>query len=84
MAASGVKYSVEREATDIYNEQWNGVQKGVFHHDHYFKTKIDPYKIPGNPSSGLLARISAETPGNNGTGEKKFRRIAQVMYDKAS
>lgn len=73
MAASGVKYTVGREANNVYGETWNGVQKGVFHHGHYFKDPVSPYKIPGDPSSGLLPRQSAETPGENGTGDKKIQ-----------
>ena len=73
MAASGVSYHVGREANSVYNEQWNGVQKGVFQHGHYFKDNIDPYKIPGDPSSGLLPLISSEVPGENGTGDKKIQ-----------
>lgn len=73
MAASGVSYHVGREANSVYNEQWNGVQKGVFHHGHYFKDNIDPYKTPGDTSSGLLPLISSEVPGENGTGDKKIQ-----------
>jgi hypothetical protein len=73
MAAAGVKYTVGREADTVYKEQFNGVQKGIFHHDHYFKVNIDPYKIPGNPSSGTLPRISANAPGENGTGDTKIQ-----------
>jgi hypothetical protein len=73
MAAAGVKYTVGREANDVYHEQYNGVQKGIYHHDHYFKVNIDPYKIPGNPSSGLLPRISSGSPGENGSGDKKIQ-----------
>jgi hypothetical protein len=73
MASTGVKYTIGRESGSIYNEKWNGIQKGVFHHGHYFKDKIDPYKIPGDPSSGLLPRISSETPGENGTGDNKIQ-----------
>lgn len=73
MASSGVKYTVGREANSEYGETWNGVQKEVFHHGHYFKDKIDPYKIPGDPSSGLLPRISKEVPGENGTGDNKIQ-----------
>lgn len=73
MAAAGVKYTVGREANSVYNETWNGVQKGVFHHGHYFKDKVDPYKIPGDPSSGLLPRISPDPPGENGTGDNKIQ-----------
>lgn len=73
MAASGVSYHVGREANTVYGETWNGIQKGVFHHGHYFKSNISPYKIPGDPSSGLLPRISSETPGDNGTGDDKIQ-----------
>jgi hypothetical protein len=73
MASAGVKYTVGRESSATYNEQWNGIQKGVYHHGHYFKANIDPYKIPGKPSSGLLPRISAETPGDNGTADNKIQ-----------
>ena len=73
MASAGVKYTVGREADSVYNETWNGVQKGVFHHGHYFKDNVDPYKIPGDPSSGLLPRISADNPGENGSGDNKIQ-----------
>lgn len=73
MASAGVSYTVGREANSVYGETWNGVQKGVFHHGHYFKDKIDPYRIPGDPSSGLLPRISSEIPGENGTGDNKIQ-----------
>ncbi len=73
MAATGVTYTIGREANRVYNEKWNGVQKGVFHHGHYFKDNIDPFKIPGDPSSGLLPRISPEKPGENGSGDKKIQ-----------
>lgn len=73
MASAGVKYFIGREASSTYNEQFNGIQKGVFHHDHYFKVNVDPYKVPGNPLSGLLPGISAETPGENGTADNKIQ-----------
>ncbi len=73
MAALGVSYTVGREANSVYNEKWNGVQKGVYHHGHYFKDNISPYKIPGDPSSGLLPRISPDSPGENGTGDEKIQ-----------
>ena len=76
MAAAGVSYHVGREANSLYNEEWNGIQTGVFHHRHHFKvldTPIDPYWIPGDPSSGLLPRISAEDPGVKGEGDNKVQ-----------
>jgi hypothetical protein len=73
MAASGVSYHVGREANSVYGEQWNGVQTEVFHHDHYFKEKIDPYKIAGDKASGLLPEVSAEPPGEYGSGDKRLQ-----------
>ncbi len=73
MASSGLSYTVGREDVSVYGEKWNGVQKLIFQHGHYFKTNISPYKIPGDPSSGLLPRISTEKPGENGTGDNKIQ-----------
>jgi hypothetical protein len=79
MAAAGVTYTIGREANSVYDEKWNGVQKGVFHHGHYFKDKVDPYRIPGDPKSGLLPRISPDDPGENGSGDKKVQAYCYRM-----
>jgi len=76
MAAAGVDYHVGREATSVYGEQWNGVQTGVLHHRHHFgavKEKISPYVIPGDPTSGVLPRISTEPPGAYGSGDRRVQ-----------
>jgi hypothetical protein len=73
MAAAGISYHVGREANDVYDEKWNAVQTGVLHHGHWFKDDIDPYVVPGDPSSGLLPRISAEEPGKKGEGDDKIQ-----------
>jgi hypothetical protein len=73
MALAGVSYHVGREANSVYNEKWNGVQAGIFHHGHHFKSKISPYKIAGDTSSGLLPEISSEKLGSNGTGDNKIQ-----------
>ena len=73
MASAGIHYMVGREANSVYNEKWNGVQKGVHHHGHYFKDNIDPYKIPGDSASGLLPRIYFGDPGENGSGDTKIQ-----------
>ncbi|HPE75265.1 MAG TPA: FAD-dependent oxidoreductase [Draconibacterium sp.] len=73
MAGAGVSYHVGRESTAQYNEQWNGVQTGVLHHAHFFKSKISPYKIPGDSSSGLLYGVSAEPPGEYGSADNKIQ-----------
>lgn len=73
MAAAGVSYHVGREACSVYGEEWNGVQAGVFHHGHHFKENIDPYVVPGDPSSGVLPKISDEKPGENCSGDNKIQ-----------
>lgn len=79
MAAARVNYTVGREPGSLYNEKWGGIVTGVFQHGHYFKSNIDPYKTPGNPSSGLLPRISPDPPGNRGEGDKKVQAYCYRM-----
>ena len=73
MASAGVNYHVGREANSVYNEEWNGVQTGVYHHSHYFKDSISAYITPGDPESGLLPRVSAEDPGKKGEGDHRVQ-----------
>jgi hypothetical protein len=73
MAASSVSYTVGRESMDQYGEQWNGVQTGVLHHGHHFKSDVSPYVIPGDPDSGVLPRISTEDPGEYGSGDHRVQ-----------
>jgi hypothetical protein len=76
LAAAGVSYHVGREANSAYGEEWNGNQVGILHHGHHFgavKKPISAYKTPGDPSSGLLPRISAEPPGVRGVGDKRVQ-----------
>lgn len=73
MAAAGINFHLGREGNAKYNETFNGVQTGVFQHDHHFKSNISPYKIKDDPSSGLLPYISAEPPGEFGAADKKIQ-----------
>lgn len=72
MALAGVSYHVGREANQVYDERYNGIQKGVFQHVHNFQNfPIDPFIVPGNPDSGLVAKISKDPPGGNGMGDRR-------------
>jgi hypothetical protein len=74
MAAAGVDFHIGREATDVYGEQWNGVQTGVLHHRHHFgvlSQPISPYWTPGDPKSGVIPLVSAEPPGTKNAGDRK-------------
>jgi len=70
MARSGVSYTVGRESNSLYGESVNGVQ---FMQGHQFVAAIDPYKISGDPKSGLLWGINDHTLEPNGTGNKKVQ-----------
>jgi hypothetical protein len=76
MAKAGVDYHVGREANSVYDENWNGVQTGVYHHNHYFEPGVDqiePYYSPGNPASGIIPRVSTDPPGEKGSGDDKIQ-----------
>jgi len=83
LAATGVSYHVGRESNDTYGETWNGVQTGVLHHRHHFgvlfPTKISPYRVPGDPASGVLPRISTEPPGEKGSGDHRVQAYCYRM-----
>ena len=76
MAAAGIDYHVGRESVDQYGEKYAGVQTGVLHHRHHFgvlKEKVSPYVVPGDPTSGVLPRISTAHPGEFGAADKKLQ-----------
>ncbi len=70
MALAGVSFIVGREANGTYGETYNGVQ---LRDKHQFVDGIDPYKIKGDPSSGLLWGISPEKLDAEGTGDAKLQ-----------
>ena len=72
MASSGVSYFVGRESNSVYGESLSGVQIKRAR-SHQFKGRVDPFVIKGDPSSGLLARISEQSPGNEGEGDSKMQ-----------
>jgi hypothetical protein len=79
MAAAGVSFHVGREANATYGETWNGNQVGILHHGHWFKAKISPYVVPGDPKSGLLPRIDASAPGTRGEEDKRVQAYCYRM-----
>ena len=67
MAAAGVSYTVGREDNSLYGETWNGFQ---LLDQHQFRDGIDPFVVPGDPSSGLLWGISEAKQKVDGTGDE--------------
>ena len=70
MARAGVSYAVGREANAAYGETFNGVQ---LMNGHQMPQGIDPYKIKGDASSGLLWGIGSGTLAPAGTGDRKVQ-----------
>ncbi|WP_126249021.1 FAD-dependent oxidoreductase [Chitinophaga rhizosphaerae] len=70
LALAGISYTVGREANAQYGETYNGVQ---LRDKHQFPEGIDPYKIPGDPTSGVLWGISTEPLAAQGVGDKKVQ-----------
>jgi hypothetical protein len=72
LALAGVSYTTRREGRDQYNETMAGVIYN--HHERYdgtltytpgldsSKLGVDPYRIPGDPSSGLLPFLTECEP----------------------
>jgi hypothetical protein len=78
MASAGVSYTVGREANSVYGETLNGVQtKNATKHQ--FENRVDPYIIPGDPSSGLLPRLHAGSPGVEGEGDRRVQAYCYRM-----
>ncbi|MDR1171336.1 MAG: FAD-dependent oxidoreductase [Bacteroidales bacterium] len=72
MARAGVSYTVGRENNSRYNETLNGVYLAEYRKQsgyHQFPDGVDPYKVPGDPNSGLLWGISANTLQSSGSGD---------------
>ena len=70
MAKAGVSYTFGRESSDQYGESHNGVHLSDFHQ---LPDGVDPYKVPGDPKSGLVWGISTDTLQPKGTGDHKVQ-----------
>ena len=70
MARAGVTWTAGREGNDVYGETLNGVQ---LHETHQFRAPVDPYVIPGDPSTGLLAGVWPGEPGTPGAGDRSIQ-----------
>lgn len=66
MARSGVDFTIGRESNAEYGERYNGVQ---LLDQHQFPDSIDPYILPGDPSSGLVWGVGDQKLLPNGTGD---------------
>ena len=78
LAAAGVSYTVGREANAKYGETLNGVQTAMAKH-HQFVPGVDPYRVQGDPSSGLLPFIDPDGPGTEGEADHRVQAYCYRM-----
>jgi hypothetical protein len=67
MAQSGVNYTWGRESTSTYGESLAGVFINSVQY------ACDPYIVPGQPSSGLIALVQSNAPGTIGAGDQRMQ-----------
>ncbi len=79
MAAAGCEYAVGREGNSKYGEKYNGYRNTLEHNYHNFKTKVSPYKIPGDKSSALLKHVSISPLLPNGAPDDKVQAYCYRM-----
>lgn len=78
LARAGVSWHAGREANSVYNETYNGIRTPG-QGGHNWPTKVDPYRIAGDPSSGLLPRVN-ENPGTPGDGDDRIQAFCFRMW----
>ncbi|WP_165940048.1 FAD-dependent oxidoreductase [Dyadobacter psychrotolerans] len=71
LAAASVSYTVGREANSVYNETLNGIRAETTHAQ--FDVKVDPFKTPREPKSGLIATIQQGPFGTPGAADKNLQ-----------
>ncbi len=70
LAKAGARYVVGREANSVYGETINGVQ---VREKHQFSHAVDPYVVPGDPSSGTLPGVCQQDAAPDGSGDGRIQ-----------
>jgi hypothetical protein len=69
MAEAGVTHFIGREANSEHGETMNGLRTSLAKPG----KQLDPYKVPGDPASGLLPHIDPKPPGPAGAADKRVQ-----------
>ena len=79
LAAAGVPYAVGREDNSVYGETINGIQRGLG--SHKLQPGVDPYRVKGDPKSGILPGVeaAADDPRPNGSGDRRVQAYCYRM-----
>jgi len=71
LAAAGVTTVIGREPNSLYSETKNGIREHTSHNQ--FAVKVDPYMVPGDPTSGVITGITDEPLGEPGDGDHRLQ-----------
>jgi hypothetical protein len=67
LAAAGASFVVGREGNARHGETKNGIRTDTVHSQ--FDRRIDPYRTPGDPASGLVAGVQPGPVGEHGAAD---------------
>ncbi|MFM8892537.1 MAG: FAD-dependent oxidoreductase, partial [Planctomycetia bacterium] len=87
IARAGVDHVAGRESNADHGEMLNGIQVGARHSPHNFQWRVDPYREPGNPASGVIEGVDAEpwTQADHGMADKRYQpfcfRVFATRHD---
>ncbi|GAA4780073.1 FAD-dependent oxidoreductase [Olivibacter ginsenosidimutans] len=71
LAHAGVSTAIGREANRQYGEEHNGIRAETTHAQ--FLVQVDPYRMMGDSTSGLIATIQPEPLGTPGEADKHLQ-----------
>lgn len=69
--AAGVSTVIGREANAVYGETKNGIRAVTDHAQ--FAVRVDPYRTPGDPASGVIPTVQDEPLGTPGAGDANLQ-----------
>ncbi len=75
-AKAKVSYAIGRENNQDYKETLNGYYLAKYRKQsggHQFPDGVSPYKVPGDPKSGLVYGISKDKIAEQGKGDRKLQ-----------
>ncbi len=77
MPLAGVSFTIGREANAKYGETGNGITGAA--KKNQLPKGIDPYRVKGDPNSGLLAGVNPDMGGEVGGGDNKLQAYCYRM-----
>ena len=72
LPGAGVSFTVGREANATYGETVNGIQAARATKNQ-LRDNIDPYVVEGDPASGLLPGVEADSGGADGSADHRLQ-----------